>query len=305
MISSMSDMVLSDPLVSVAIIAYQSALTIEETLDSIADQTYRNIELIISDDGSTDGTVDIANNWLKNHQGRFVRTQIVSVEKNTGVTFNYIRAEANCQGTWIKNIDGDDKLIPTAIEDYIGYAKANPDVDIIYSRIKVFGISDNLASQYVTRYDFSFFDKTAAEKYEMAKNMCIVPPMTAFINIEKVRSVGLRYDERIPMMEDRPYMLNAIRSGLNFGFLDKEVFLYRVRRDSLCNTNLASPVFYESQRLCYYYYSYSHESGTLPESEILELVKKEIKSYNRLYGYRLFKVKVKSVLSSLIGKEQR
>lgn len=275
----------SQPLVSVAVIAYNSSDTITETLDSIAAQTYQNIELIVADDGSPDNTIKVAQKWIDSHKDRFIRTKIVTVEKNTGVTGNYIRAEQNSNGEWIKNIDGDDKLVPTAIADYVDFAQKHPDVDIIYSRIKVFGISEKEGEEYVKRYDFSFFEKTREEKYEMTKNICIVPPMAAFINKSKIQSLGLKYDTRIPMMEDRPWMLNAIRLGANFGFLDKAVYLYRVRRDSLCNRYIISPVFYESQKLCYYYYTFSYDYEKDKDKAIGELARKDRGNYMSVYNY--------------------
>ena len=289
----------SQPLVSVAVIAYKSADTIIDTLDSIAAQTYPNIELIVADDGSPDNTVKITQNWINKHKERFVRTKIVTVEKNTGVTNNYIRAEQNCNGEWIKNIDGDDQFIPTAIADYVELAQQHPEYDIIYSRIKVFGISEEEGEEYVKRYDFSFFDKTKEEKYEMTKNICIVPPMAAFINRSRIQQLGLKYDTRIPMMEDRPWMLNAIRLGANFGFLDKAVYLYRVRRDSLCNRFMTSPVFYESQKLCYYYYSFSYDYEKDKDKAIRELTRRDMEVYMSVYKYRKF---IENIRWSFFGR---
>lgn len=286
------------PLVSVAVIAYKSGATIIETLDSIAAQNYQNIELIVADDGSPDNTVQVAQNWIKKHSERFVRTKIVTVEKNTGVTGNYMRAEQNCNGEWIKNIDGDDKLVPTAISEYVNFAQEHPEYDIIYSRIKVFGLSEKEGEEYVKRYDFSFFDKTKEEKYEMTKSYCVVPPMAAFINRCRIQQLGLKYDTRIPMMEDRPWMLNAIRLNANFGFLDKAVYLYRVRRDSLCNSFANSPVFYESLQLCYYYYSFSYEYEKDKDKAIRELVNRDIEDYISVYNYRKFVAKLRR--SSLV-----
>lgn len=283
----------NQPLVSVAVITYNSSDTIIETLESIEAQTYPVIELIVSDDGSVDKTVQIAQDWINIHKDHFVRTKIVTVEKNTGVTGNYIRAEHNCKGVWIKNIDGDDKLIPTAIADYVNFAQKHPEFDIIYSRIKVFGLTDKEGEEYVKRYDFSFFKKTREEQYEMAKDVCIVPPMAAFFNRLKVKEIGLKYDTRIPMMEDRPWLLNAIQLGAKFGFLDKAVFLYRVRRDSLCNRFTTSPVFYESQKLCYYYYSFSYDYEKDKDNAIRELVKRDLEEYMSVYKKLKFIEKVR------------
>lgn len=283
----------NQPLVSVAVIAYKSSDTIIETLDSIAAQTYPNIELIVADDGSPDSTVQVAQDWINKHLGRFVRTELITVEKNTGVTGNYIRAEQKCQGEWIKNIDGDDLLIPTAIADYVELTQKHPEFDIIYSRIKVFGLSEEEGKEYVKRYDFSFFDKTQEERYEMNKDICIVPPQTAFINRSKINKLGLQYDTRIPMLEDRPWMLNAIRLGASFGFLDKAVLLYRVHRDSLCNRYTSSPVFYESLQLCYYYYSFSYDYEKDKEKAVRELTKRDVEAYMSVYKYRKFMEKMR------------
>ena len=54
-----------NPLVSVVVITYNSCKYVRETLESAKMQTYRNIELIVTDDGSTDATVDICRKWLE------------------------------------------------------------------------------------------------------------------------------------------------------------------------------------------------------------------------------------------------
>ncbi len=73
------------PLISVPVVTYNSSKTVLETLDSIYNQTYENLELIVSDDCSTDNTVDICQEWINAHKERFVRTELLVDEKNTGV----------------------------------------------------------------------------------------------------------------------------------------------------------------------------------------------------------------------------
>lgn len=80
-------------LVSIPVITYNSAKTVIETLDSIKAQTYPNIELIISDDCSTDDTVQLCREWIEKNGERFERTELISVTKNTGVSGNNNRAK--------------------------------------------------------------------------------------------------------------------------------------------------------------------------------------------------------------------
>ena len=113
------------PLVSIAVVTYNSSKTVIETLDSIRDQTYLNIELIISDDCSKDDTVEVCRKWVEQNKDRFVRADVFNVEKNTGVSANFNRADAASRGEWGKPIAGDDLLLPNAIQEYVNYIIPN------------------------------------------------------------------------------------------------------------------------------------------------------------------------------------
>ena len=109
----------NQPLVSVLVITYNSAKFVLETLESIKAQTYQNIELIISDDCSTDNIVELCQKWVEENKERFVRTQIITSDLNTGVSANGNRGRDACQGEWIKGIAGDDLLMPNCVEDCV------------------------------------------------------------------------------------------------------------------------------------------------------------------------------------------
>ena len=56
---------MTSPLISILVISYNSSKFIIDTLESIKKQSYNNIELIVSDDYSTDNTIELVTNWLK------------------------------------------------------------------------------------------------------------------------------------------------------------------------------------------------------------------------------------------------
>ena len=67
------------PLVSVIVITYNSSKFVLETLESIYNQTYSNIELIISDDCSSDETINICQNWLYKNKNRFKNIELIDI----------------------------------------------------------------------------------------------------------------------------------------------------------------------------------------------------------------------------------
>ena len=248
------------PLVSVAVITYNSSKTVSETLDSIYNQTYKNLELVISDDGSKDDTIDICKIWIEGHKERFVRTQIITVEKNTGVTGNYKRASENCQGEWIKEIDGDDLLLPDCLEIYVQYVTNHPDTIYLFGKAKVFGENEETVKYFAnTIFDYSFFSLLPSEQYEwlITRLSQPIPSVTSFYNRKEVEARGIIYDTRIPMLEDWPRWIQLVGAGIKLNFIDTVIAKYRISGSaSICSGTMYSESFRRSLALLYIYYQH-------------------------------------------------
>jgi len=248
----------NQPLVSVPVITYNSAKFVLETLESIKAQTYQNIELIISDDCSTDNTVELCRKWVEENKERFVRIQIITSELNTGVSANLNRAEANCQGEWVKGIAGDDLLMPNCIADCVEYVNNNPDTIYLFGKIKAFGATEQLNTHFENNvFDYSFFDLKIDEQLErlIFESNC-VPAATCFYNRRKSIELGITNDERIPLLEDWPKWINILEKGVKLEFMDKVVVKYRIHDGSLTTSKRASVRSVESMQLFNLYYRY-------------------------------------------------
>ena len=195
------------PLVSVAVVTYNSSKTVVETLDSIYNQTYPNLELIISDDCSPDNTVEICRDWIELHKDRFTRTVLLTADKNTGVSANMNRGADACEGEWVKDIAGDDVLIPDCVETYVDYIREHPDAVVVFAIVEVFGGDEETRESIEERYSMEkeFFSWSIEDQYDYItlERNCIPAP-TAFYNRAKVIALGIRNDERIPHFEDTP-----------------------------------------------------------------------------------------------------
>ena len=102
------------PLVSVAIPAYNHAVFIEACLASVCAQSYPELELVLIDDGSQDDTLEVARRFLEPRRERFRRI-VLERQENQGVSAASNAVIAACQGEWVHLLGSDDVLYPEKI----------------------------------------------------------------------------------------------------------------------------------------------------------------------------------------------
>ena len=120
-------------IVDVVVITYCSAKYVLQTLDSIYAQTYQKLGLIVSDDCSTDKTVEICKQWLYSHKERFVHSEIIETSRNQGTVFNCQRAFEKVKAEYYVMIAGDDYLAPTHTEKCVAKYTAMPNLGLVYT----------------------------------------------------------------------------------------------------------------------------------------------------------------------------
>lgn len=108
-------------LVSIAMTTYNGEKFLKEQLDSIVNQTYKNLEIIICDDYSTDNTIDI----IKDFQKRDRRIKLYQNEKQLGVLKNFEKAISLCSGEYIAISDQDDIWVTNKIEIMLSEIEEN------------------------------------------------------------------------------------------------------------------------------------------------------------------------------------
>ena len=127
------------PLVSILAICYNHERFVEETLSSIKNQTYKNIELVIIDDFSTDNSVKVISNWIKNNN---IVCQFVIHQKNKKLCETLNEGVNLCKGEFLQFMACDDILELDKIENQLNVLKSLDDsYGLVYS--DVFIIDDN------------------------------------------------------------------------------------------------------------------------------------------------------------------
>jgi len=124
-----------EPLVSVIIPSYNHSQFIQETIISIINQDYNNIELIIIDDGSTDNSIEKINELLILCENRFQRFEFRS-RKNMGLTATLNESLEWCNGDFISHVASDDGWYPKKISKQVQFLLSNPDVPACCTNIE-------------------------------------------------------------------------------------------------------------------------------------------------------------------------
>lgn len=127
-----------ESLVSVCIPTYNGEQYIEEALDSILEQTYRNLEVIISDDQSTDGTLEV----IKNFKTKEIVPIRIFSNKPRGIGANWNNCIRKANGKYIKFLFQDDVLYPECIEELVYLIENNKNVELSACKRKILVMGD-------------------------------------------------------------------------------------------------------------------------------------------------------------------
>jgi len=135
---------LTDPLVTIAITSYNYASTIGEAVASALAQTYRNLDVVVLDNASTDDSVAVVGAI------RDERLRLVRHPENVGMRRNHNLAIRETRGEYLMFLSADDQLLPTAVRDAIDYHRAHPEIDMAYFSVSM-ADSDGNVGGYLHR----------------------------------------------------------------------------------------------------------------------------------------------------------
>ena len=146
---------MKQPLVSIITPCYNGEPYLDQYFDSILEQTYQHLELIFVDDGSTDRTSEIAENYREKLEDRGIR-YILLKQENRGQASALNHGLKYFTGEYLTWPDSDDVMTPECIEEKVSYLLKNPDVQMVRSN----GIYHNEETQENRRIaSYSVMDK--------------------------------------------------------------------------------------------------------------------------------------------------
>lgn len=223
-------------LVSIIVVAYQSEAFILEVLESIRLQIWENIELIITDDGSTDNTVQICRNWLEKNKSRFSNTTLLTSNVNTGIPANCNRGVSKAQGEWVKLIGADDILMENCISENMKVIIQNPDITFVISELIEISEDGTVLNEYPTNDGLRYFIKNQGSKKNQLKAYARWPAFlntpTFFLKRELIEDIFVP-NTKIKIYEDTFAVFNILNKGAKIFFLAKPTIKYRIHDNAI------------------------------------------------------------------------
>ncbi len=202
----------NDSLVSVVIASYNNGQFLEEGVESILNQQYKNFEIIIVDDGSTDNTKEIVIKYEIEPKVRYFyqENQGQAKAKNKGII------ESN--GDYIAFLDADDKWTQDKLSSQLPCFNKSENIGVVFTNL-------NHINEYGDVIEIpkrEFFSGNLTSKL-LVDN--VVTGMSSIVKKECFDKVGI-FDEQLPMGIDYDLWLR-ISTVYEFYFLDKVTYLYR------------------------------------------------------------------------------
>jgi len=304
---------MSEEFVSVIIPAYNSKDTITNCIDSVINQTYKNIEIIVIDDGSTDDTYNIINEKYKN-----TKNLTIYCKKNGGVSSARNYGIKKSKGKWIVFVDADDTIDKNLISKLTDMIDNNTLVGATLRKI--------YANKLITlnyKAEYSILDFVSG----LVKSNIFGGCIGYLFEKEKIHL----FDEDTMYMEDTVFLLSYLKNVNKVKYTDS-TYNYIYNESSITNERRITKIKKNIKNMNYslnlinniitemkmdYYKELKTKSAILLESEIskinnktdikelikdyeIEKIIKDVSNGNMNIGYKIFYLILKTKNESLI-----
>ncbi|TNF50550.1 MAG: glycosyltransferase [Bacteroidetes bacterium] len=209
----------SIPLFSILVANYNNGQYLEDCLKSIFAQTYKNWEIVIVDDASTDNSPDIYNKFIKHP-----RIKTFTNNKNEGCGFTKRECVNHASGDICGFVDADDALLPEALEKMVKAHLDNPDASVISSKFYYADLflnktnEGNIGERIPDGYSYLTYGKWAITHFATFKRS----------SYNKTEGI----DPKFKMAVDQDLYLKLEEAGHPL-FMDRFLYLYRITPQSI------------------------------------------------------------------------
>lgn len=239
---------MAEPFISICIPVYNGAAYLRECLDSCFSQDYANFEVLVCDDGSSDGSLEL----IQTYQNKFPQLRFYKNEKNLGLVGNWNRCVELAKGEWIKFVFQDDYIRKDCLSEFVKQIK--PDTQLLVSK-RHFVLPDNADVEIKTYYSSTVrtLENTCGTKaFYPAKEISgaamkhigmnfIAEPSLSLFRKSALNTVGA-FQPLLKQICDLEFMLR-LASCFGVSYIAEDLCFFRIHKASTTNTNVSTNYF--------------------------------------------------------------
>lgn len=216
--------------VSIVVAIYNVESYLEKCIQSVIYQTYKDIEIILVNDGSSDGSLTVCRNFERQDS----RIKIID-QKNQGVSVARNQGIENSTGDYIMFVDGDDYLQTNIVEELVKHAGTN---DITICAYKAFNETDSLIETCHFFYGDREFNKNKMDLYLQLINLsygqtgkyytAVGVPWGKLYKASFLLKHNLYFDKKLVKMQDNIFNMQAFALADGIKYIDQPLYMYRL-----------------------------------------------------------------------------
>jgi len=289
------------PLVSVVIPCYNHEFYIKECILSVVAQDYRNIELMVIDDGSKDSSVQVIEGIRDLCEDRFTRFKFIHRE-NKGLCNTLNEALEWCEGTYYSALASDDVWLPFKLGMQVKYLEMHPEVIAVFGGITLIDEHGHVLRKIEKPGSFGF--------KEIFLNRYFLPTPTALVRRQELQAIG--YDPLIKIEDWNMWLKLSKQTKKQLVSLKESVTLYRQHSDNMSGD--AGMMYREGRKILSQFrddvdYEQSLAEYELAMSGVLALIDKKMSIRHFFaflcafkYSPRAFPVLIKILIPNAVRK---
>jgi glycosyltransferase involved in cell wall biosynthesis len=221
------------PIITVIMANYNGSAYLHDAISSVQKQTLRDIEIIISDDASSDGSVDIVKRLMADDP----RIRLLTSDRNNGPAFARNRGLELARGKWIAIVDSDDLIYPTRLATLVDSAERDH-ADIVADGLLQFRVDGELSPRpllfgrwakhpfWVDIVDFVMLNRF----YNTGPALGYLKPL---FKASILKGLDVRYNETLKIAEDYDLIFRLLRSGSRMRVYPPPFYFYRKHAGSV------------------------------------------------------------------------
>ncbi|QOW44510.1 MULTISPECIES: glycosyltransferase [Acinetobacter] len=213
----------NQPLVSVVIPCYNHENFVQDCIQSVIDQTYENIELIVIDDGSKDSSVEKIQQMIESCEKRFVRFEF-RYRLNKGLTATLNEALEWCRGEYYSAIASDDMMCIKKTESQVSYLKAHKNCAAVFGGVELIDESNNIIGKRLNETKVFSFKEIILNQHDL-------PASTQLARLKIIKEIG-GYNTNIKIEDWYMLLKMTVKEQFEVHYLDQLMCMYRFHNEN-------------------------------------------------------------------------